>query len=103
MGLMIIGGFLIWLSAWISWELIKYNYNKKVRPYANDFIYRLEAHYLLYRLRVDVKAKEIKKRDNTPLEEVQPDYKPRCWEWSTNYRKDNNIITYSTELIENGD
>ena len=88
----------MWLTAFVGYGICSYQYNKKIRPYANDFIYRLEAHYRLYQLRVDVKAKELKRRDNTPLEVEE--HKPRCWEWKTNYQSSNNVTTYSTELIE---
>lgn len=63
----IAGGFIIWLTAWIGWEIVKYNYSKRIRPYMNDFIYKLEAIYELHKIRVEVKAKELKIRDSHPI------------------------------------
>ena len=94
-------GLIIWVLALISYELVRYNYNKKVRPHANEFLYKVEAFCNLFKLRIQVEAKKIKKRNNHPITVVEPSHKPRCWEWSTNYRTDNNITTYSTELITN--
>lgn len=98
MAIMITSALIMWLTVWIGYEMCKYTYNLKIRPYASDWIYSLEAHWELHKQNVRVKAKELKKRDNAALEVVPHSDKPRCWEWKTNY-SDNAHIPFTTELI----
>jgi hypothetical protein len=103
MAKIIIGGFLIWLTAWVGWEITVYNYNRKVRPHANEAIYTLQALWEMFKLKVGIKKKELKKEieiEVVPIEVVLPSQRPRSWEWTTNYRSISGERKCITELIE---
>ena len=99
--------FILWATAWIGWELTKYNYERKVKPSINPFIYRLQAHWELYQIRVAIKEKEIREREyveECEIEEVLPietkKHQPRTTIWVVENYKEIGERRYLTQEVE---
>jgi len=92
-------GFILWLTTWIAWEMVKYNYDKRIRPHMNDLIYVVEAHWDIHKIRIGVKVKELKQRD---LVEECPNEDLEGWTMIENGRRvPETVITHELIIIDN--
>lgn len=101
-------GLIIWCIAFLSWDLCKYNYQKRLKPLMIPLLYYMQAHWELYQHRLQAKVKEIKKREFVPLvdiEEVQEE-EPRKREgpnttiWIVENYKELGEAKHRTQQIE---
>lgn len=103
MGLFLISALVIWLTAWIAWQACNYNYDKRVRPHVNGYIYRLQAHWELLNINAAIRARKLKERDEVEVCEIEEvrENENAPLEWTVDNTKRLGETIVSTELIIN--
>ena len=95
---------IIWLTAWITNQLIKYNHEKKLQKAASKGLTFADLYLLLnyelksLRVKADNVRKEEAKKDIIEFEVIPEE--PRSFEWNvSNENRLGEVIAY-TEIVE---